>query len=54
MPAAAELTGAAQAVARSQQGVETEARHEHGQQGEAQPPLAQVTVAVVTRADVFV
>ena len=42
------------AVAGGEDGVEAEAGHQDCQQGEAQPPLAQVAVRVITGTDVVV
>ena len=54
MSAAAESAGAAARVARGQQRVEAEAGHQDGQQGEAQPPLAQLAVRVITGTNVVI
>ena len=54
MAAPAHLAGPAAAVAGCQQRVEAEAGDQHGQQGEAQPPLTQVAVSVITGTNVII
>ena len=54
MSAAAESAGAAARVARGQQRVEAEAGHQDGQQGEAEPPLAELAVRVITGTNVVI
>lgn len=48
------LAGAATAVACGEEREETEAGHQHCQQGQAQPALAQVAVSVITGTNVLI
>ena len=54
MTAPAHLAGPATAVTGGEERVETQAGHQHSQQGEAQPPLAQVAVSVFTGTNVTI
>ena len=52
--AATEATGAATGVAGGEEGVEAEAGDEDRQEGETQPPPAQLSVPVITGTDILV
>ena len=52
--AATEATGAATAVTGGEERVEAEAGDEDRQEGETQPPLAQLPVTVITGTDILV
>ena len=50
----AHFAGAAAGVTRGEQREEAEAGHQHGQQREAQPALAQLAVSVITGTNVII
>ena len=52
--AATEATGAATAVTGGEERIEAEAGDEDRQEGETQPPLAQLPVTVITGTDILV